>query len=127
MIKVVHVIWSATIGGIEKVVIDLITQQKKNPQLEVSLLVGKSGDLSRINNAGIKVTALGLTGGGDVSPTCYRKAKVIFGENDIIHIHSFNPLLSVAARNSGKNIIYTEHGNFGIGKKRSFTEGLTTK
>jgi L-malate glycosyltransferase len=127
MIRVVHVIWSASIGGIEKVVIDLITRQKKNPELEVSLLVGKSGgDFSRINAENIKVTSLGLTGGSDVSPFCYRKAKNIFRNCNIIHIHSFNPLLAVAASNSGTKIIYTEHGNFGIGKKRSWTDGLLT-
>jgi len=41
MFKVVHVIWSATIGGIERVVMDLISQQQKNNDLEVSLLIGR--------------------------------------------------------------------------------------
>ena len=128
MFKVVHVIWSATIGGIERVVMDLISQQQKNNDLEVSLLIGKSeGDyLPAFNALTSKVYSLGLKSGNDISPTQYLKAKNIFLQHDIIHIHSFNPLIAWAARNSGKRIIYTEHGNFGVGKKKSWRDDLVT-
>lgn len=126
MIKVIHVIWSATIGGIERVVMDLISQQQKNTDLNVSLLIAKSeGDLlPHFASLNAEVFTLGLKNGTDISSSCYRKAKEIFQNNDIIHIHSFNPLVALAARNSGKKIIYTEHGNFGVGKKKNWSDSI---
>ncbi|MEP7265059.1 MAG: glycosyltransferase family 4 protein [Bacteroidota bacterium] len=128
MIKVIHVIWSATIGGIERVVMDLISQQQKNADLTVSLLIAKSeGDLlPHFASLNIEVFALGLKGGHDISAGCYRKAKELFQHNDIIHIHSFNPLIALAAKNSNRKIIYTEHGNFGIGKKTGWRDDLVS-
>jgi glycosyltransferase involved in cell wall biosynthesis len=120
MVKVMHVIWSATIGGIERVVMDLITEQMKNPDLQVSLLIGKSeGDLlSRFQALSIPCHAAGLKSGTDLSFSAYRHIQKLFLATDIIHIHSYNPIISFAASNSGKRIIYTEHGNFGFGKKK---------
>lgn len=128
MLKVVHVIWSATIGGIERVVMDLLSQQQKNNELEPALLIGKSeGDyLPQFTKLGNKVYTLGMKSGTDFSPSQYKKVKTIFQQYDIIHIHSFNPLIAWAARNSGKKIVYTEHGNFGVGKKKSWRDDLVS-
>jgi glycosyltransferase involved in cell wall biosynthesis len=38
-------------------------------------------------------------------------------ECDIIHLHTFNLLVAMAAAASGKKIIYTIHGNFNFGRK----------
>ncbi len=124
--KVLHVIWSATIGGIERVVMDLINRQNKNPHLEVSLLIGKTeGELlPSFASLHIEVYTLGLKSGNEFSISKYQKAKKIFSEQDIIHIHSFNPLICRAAKSSGKKIIYTEHGNFGIGKQKTWRDKI---
>lgn len=124
--KVMHVIWSATIGGIERVVMDLINRQNKNPHLEVSLLIGKAeGELlPSFASLQIEVYTLGLKSGNEFNIRKYQKAKHIFAEQDIVHIHSFNPLICRAAKSSGCKIIYTEHGNFGIGKQKTWRDRI---
>ncbi len=116
-LKVLHIVWSATIGGIEKVVLDLVHEQKKNPALEVGVLIAKKegGFLSRFEELG-NIYYADLKYGNDLNVFRYRKVLQLFKKFDILHFHSFNPWLAQTARLSGKKIVYTEHGNFGFGK-----------
>jgi glycosyltransferase involved in cell wall biosynthesis len=127
--RIIHVIWSAQFGGIEKLVHDLITVQQSVQELDVALLIAKpEGDyLQSFKNLDVKVFTLSLKNGHNISVSNYKKAKQIFSQFDIIHIHSFNPLVSYAAKNSGKIIIYTEHGNFGYGKNKSLSTEVILK
>jgi glycosyltransferase involved in cell wall biosynthesis len=59
----------------------------------------------------------GLAGGYDVSPNKYRKVLDLFRQYQVLHFHGFNPLLATCAAASGKPVVYTEHGNFAIGRK----------
>ncbi len=45
MLKVIHVVWSSGIGGIESLVLNLCMEQKNNSQLQVALFTAKSGGL----------------------------------------------------------------------------------
>ena len=92
-LKVVHVIWSATAGGIEKLVLDLTAEQLKNQALDVSILIARpEGDfLDKFRNAGVKLHLLGMKSGSEISPGCYRTARKIFHSCNIIHIRSLLP------------------------------------
>ncbi len=116
-VKVLHIIWSATIGGIEKLVLDLVEQQKNNPKLEVAVLIAKKegGFLSRFEQLG-KTYFADLKNGNDLNILKYQKILKLFSKYDILHFHSFNPWLALTAILSRKKIVYTEHGNFGFGK-----------
>ncbi|MBL7928057.1 MAG: glycosyltransferase [Bacteroidia bacterium] len=119
--KVLHFIWSANFGGIEKLVINLARQQLLNPHLNVSLLIGnrKGKFLSVIENYQLPVEFADLKTGLDFSLRKYNKVLQLMKAFDIIHIHTFNPVIVQAAIQSGKKIIFTVHGNFGFGRKRS--------
>ncbi len=126
MIRVVHVIWSIKFGGIEKLVFDLIKQQEKNKFLKVELLICKKEEetIEKIAASGISHRYVNLKSGMDFSFSAFRKMKIIFKSVDIIHFHAFNPLTAWAAASSGKKIFYTEHGNFGFGRKRKFGDPI---
>ena len=120
-VKVLHIVWSATIGGIEKVVLDLVEQQKKNPHLEVAVLIArKEGEfLSRFEQLG-KTYFANLKSGNDLNFFKYVNTYRAFKKYDVLHFHSFNPWLAITATCSGKKIVYTEHGNFGFGKSLTY-------
>ena len=117
-LKVLHVIWMAEIGGIGKVVYNLCSHQKSDNELEAAVLCGKAGGslLNDFKTLGIDLYELGLNSGTDIRPSLFMKCKKIMSQYDIIHFHSFNPLLAAAAESTGKKIVYTEHGNFGLGR-----------
>lgn len=117
-LKVLHVVWSATIGGIEKLVLDLVSEQKKNSTLEVAVLIARKegGFLNRFEAIGSTLFA-DLKSGNDLNFLHYQKTLRIFKRYDVLHFHSFNPWLALTAILSRKKIVYTEHGNFGFGKK----------
>ena len=48
----------------------------------------------------------------------------VFKNFDIIHLHSFNPILALAAVLAKKKIVFTEHGNFGFEREKRFFEKL---
>jgi glycosyltransferase involved in cell wall biosynthesis len=123
-VKVIHVLWSAAAGGIETLVYNLLSKQQQNPELQPELLIGrKERDVTeRYRRINVPVHQLEMKSGSDISVSCYRKAAGIFINSDIIHFHSFNPLLALAARNSGRKIIYTEHGNFGFGREKEYAD-----
>ena len=126
MIRVLHILWSAHFGGIEKLVFDLATVQIKCLTLQVEIFFGrKEGEfLERFQEAGFMCYSARLNSGYDVSPwKCFHAIR-LFKKYDILHFHSFNPLLSICAVISGKKIIYTEHGNFGFGRKKNLTDYL---
>ena len=126
MIRVAQVIWSGNFGGIEKLAIDLCAAQKNNSELEVELIVAKKEGtyLEKIVARNIRHHFAGLKNGFDFSFSKYKNLKKIFSKADIIHFHFFNLLMAHAAVRSGKKIVYTEHGNFGFGRKKKITDRL---
>lgn len=121
--KVLHIIWSSNIGGIESLVFNLCKTQKNNGTINPTIFTAKSGG-QLINK--IKTEALNLIEGdfikGSINISAYNFCLNIFKDFDILHIHSFNPIIALAAIKSKKKIIYTEHGNFGFQRKISLAE-----
>lgn len=127
-LRVIHIIWSAGIGGIERLVFDLVKAQQKNNELEVSVLISKDGGvyIDRFLGLEIPCHVLGMAGALDFSPARAARVKKLFADADVIHFHSFNPWIAWHAIKSRKAVVYTEHGNFAIGRKKSFTEAVNT-
>ena len=91
----------------------------KDPDLEVCLIIGcRKGDLlSTLNTLNIDHIFCGLNSGYDLNPLKYKAIKKEINRFDIIHLHTFNYLISLAALRSQAKIIYTIHGNFNFGRK----------
>lgn len=124
--RVIHIIGSARIGGIEKLVLDLLTVQKTNPAISVGILIGKKeGELlHKFRNVGIPYSFAKISSGYDLNIKKYYKVYKLFKQYDIIHFHSFNLFFSLSAIFSRKKIVYTEHGNFGFGRNRKKSDVL---
>ncbi len=126
MIRVAQVIWSGNFGGIERLAFDLCAAQEKNPEIEVDLIIGKREGqyLEKLSGMHITHHFANLKSGFDFSYRKYSELIKAFRKFDIIHLHFFNLLIAYAAIRSGKKIVYTEHGNFGFGRKKKFTDRL---
>lgn len=128
MLRILHVLWNARFGGIQRLALDLASVQFTDSNKKVAMLFGneegKGEFLEEIGEIGLNCHFLGLKSGFDSSPWKYLKAIRIFQSYDILHFHVFNPMIAVAAVLSGRKIVYTFHGVFGFGRKRKKTERL---
>jgi len=117
-IKVLHILWSASMGGIARVVLNLCNTQLNNSNLIPALLVAKSdGELiEQFKSIGIDVYEPGFKNGKDRNEETLSICLKAFMHCDIIHFHSFNPIIANLAAKSKKKIVYTEHGNFAFGR-----------
>lgn len=125
MTKVLHIIWSSTFGGIETLVFNLSLEQKRQGRIfPVIFSATKGGELLlKAEKQGITtVTGNFLKGRLNLNQITY--CKLVFSDFDILHIHSFNPIIAIAAILSKKKIIYTEHGNFGFHRKSTFSQKI---
>jgi L-malate glycosyltransferase len=125
-IKVLHFIWSASFGGIEKVVMDLCAEQQKSPGTTPALLIGmqKGAFSNAIEKSGFEFHYGGFRSGADFRPSLHRKLKGLMQGFDVIHLHTFNPLVFLAAISSGKPVVYTIHGNFNFGRKMRINDRI---
>lgn len=128
-LKILHIIWSTEMGGISKVVLHLCEEQQKDRDLQVSVYCakGKSALFEAFEKKGISIFAGQFRGALQISNSAYQEIKLLMTKFDLIHFHSYNPLLGYAAKQSGKKIIYTEHGNFGIGRKKKLKDVIVIK
>lgn len=126
-VKVLHYMWSANFGGIEKVVIDLTTAQKNNPRIESAILIGcrKGSFMQNLIDLNIPHFYGGIKSGFDYRPSVLSNIRKQIREYDIIHIHTFNPLIYFAAILEKKKIVYTIHGNFNFGRKITLGDRIT--
>jgi L-malate glycosyltransferase len=124
--KVLHVIGSFRFGGIEKVVGDLIKIQLTDLSAEPSLLVTfNKGEFHELyHSLGIKIFDAQLKNGRDLSPFKISRIFRTIRNYDIIHLHGFNTAVALACFFSRKNIVYTEHGVFGFGIRKKWSEKL---
>ncbi len=119
MMRVLHILWDAQVGGIQKLVLDLAIKQDRRENLHSAIvfLKGKGDALSLFQKSGLRLFTIGLNSGYDFNPRKLSELKSIAEEYDILHLHGFNPWMANTAARSGKKLVYTEHGNFGFGRK----------
>lgn len=128
MKSVLHIIWSSNFGGIETLVFNLALEQKKQSNFLPSIFSATNGGdlLVKAEINGIK-TISGKFQKNKLNVKSIKFCKVLFSNYDILHIHSFNPVICFAAIKSNKPVIYTEHGNFGFYKKLNLLQKLNNK
>lgn len=128
-IKVLHVLGSFHFGGIERLVLDLITAQIKSDAVSPSILVihGVGEFSSRFAQVGAPISAINPQSTYHFSFKQLAFIRSIFKSTDIIHFHGFHLFLAILAAISFKRIIFTEHGNFGFGRKLSLTDLISLK
>ena len=124
-----HIIWKANFGGIEKLVYELANEQHTSENIEVAVLILKDGGeyLERFQSASFKLYNLNFKSGNWASFTQLSQLSKIINDFDLIHLHSFNPWVFFSIVKSGKIIVYTEHGNFGFGRKAKNFDQLLYK
>lgn len=123
-LKILHIIWSTEMGGISKVVLHLCEEQQKDNSLQVSVFCakGKSELFDAFEKKGIRIYEGKFTSALGIKHSAKKEYQELMLQFDIIHFHSYNPILASLAKKSEKKIIYTEHGNFGIGRKMSIND-----
>ena len=58
----------------------------------------------------IPILNSGIKGGFDMSLVTFGKLKQVFNAFQIVHLHSFSPIRSMAAKASKAKVVYTIHG-----------------
>ncbi|MBC7411020.1 MAG: glycosyltransferase family 4 protein [Bacteroidia bacterium] len=116
-----HYIWSANIGGIEKITLDLATQQLRSG-ITPHILVGKNkGEwLNKLHS--FKYSSCGLSNGYITSLKSMRIMRIFFAAVDVIHLHTFHPMVYLFAILSRKKIVYHIHGNWTSGRTEKWTD-----
>lgn len=122
--KVIHVPGEASFGGIAKLVMTLVNQQIRSGDVEPAVLfTAVRGEYIQLfKDAGVPLLYCEMLRGWSVGYGKYRKARAIFEQFDVVHFHYFNPFLAWCAVKSGRKIVYTEHGNFGFGRKNGVSD-----
>ncbi len=111
---VAHVVWSLEVGGLERVVVDLVSRLDPQRYRSVVCCLETEGALAaEIRDRAHVVDAMHKSPGKTVG-LWFRLARWFRAHNvDIVHAHNFGPLLygSVAARMAGSPaVVYTLHG-----------------
>lgn len=125
-ISILHVIPSAKFGGIEKLVLDLSSQQMNNKALDIGLyfLIGTGELLSNFNALGLKQYFNSIRSGYDLNFAKYRATYKCFKQYDVIHFHVFNPLVAFVAKLTHKKIVFTMHSVKGYGRAKKKSDSI---
>ena len=119
MKKVLHLIYHAHFGGIEKVVYDILKYQAGHSNVAHDLLIlnPKGEYLSKFESLPISLHKGDFTSGLDFSKAKISAIKDLFKEYDLVHFHVFHLPAIRSATSARVKTVYTEHGNFGFGRK----------
>lgn len=122
--RILHYVWSTNFGGIERLTLDLAQAQKACSGHHVGVMVGQDqGEFSdQFQSDFDAFHSLDLKSGFDRDKSKQANARDYASTFDVIHMHTFNPLVARVARGIDCAVIYTEHGNFGFGRKRTFAD-----
>ena len=125
--KVIHCIGSLGFGGIERLVYDLVTEQNKREGLQTAIGVCKlKGEFSEeFGKLDTQLVDFKINSGFDVNLFKIAKISKLFKKFDVVHLHGFYFSVVLAAIWSRKKLIYTEHGNFGFGRKIKASDKLS--
>jgi glycosyltransferase involved in cell wall biosynthesis len=115
---VVHVLWSGQLGGIERLVHDLAVEQSGHG-FEVAVAFGQAEGFfaDRIRELSFPVIDLGVRTGHDLSPRRISAGAELLSSYDLIHAHGYNVPLDRIMSRSKRVIVFTEHGQFGLGRR----------
>lgn len=123
--KVLHIIWDSEFGGIESLVHNLIAEQIKESEFIPSILVAKKCKPLQWKfkgNQSIETYYMNFVSGFDRSSVNRKETLHVFTNHEVLHFHFFNPILFHLALKTNAAIVYTEHGNFGFGRKKRIND-----
>lgn len=122
--KVLHVLWSGRIGGIERVVYDLVCAQRR-AGIQVGLLMGQAeGEFyQKAMVSGIPVVNLQLRSGFDIAATAVSQSYQTMKQTDIIHYHGFLPVAALAGIAARRPLVYSDHGH-DVTRQLTFTQSV---
>ena len=128
MTRILHTAYSLEFGGISRLMLDLSVAQIKRGH-EVEVLVSRQGgeDGKLFDDQGIGVNVVELSGGFDLRRAKVAANREIIQDFDVVQMHTFSPNVAMAAAQSGAPIVYTEHGNFGFGRKTTIRDRIKRK
>ncbi len=116
--RVLHTIWSAGFGGIERLVLDLGTAQNRLGLDADAFCCDPCGEFWESFQASPMNCHVGsIRHGGEIRPARVRNAASLMRTYDIVHQHAFTPAVAIASILSRAKTVYTEHGNFGFGRE----------
>ena len=120
---VAHVLWRAEIGGIERFVRDLAALQTREG-LSVTVAFGQARGqfVEKLRELGVRVLDLHLKSGWDLTPSRIRAGAAELRSADVLHLHGFNPAFGLLAHRTGRPVVFTEHGNFALGREIDLRE-----
>jgi glycosyltransferase involved in cell wall biosynthesis len=115
---VAHLLWRGEIGGIERLVRDL-AQQQIDDGLSITVAFGQARGpfVQELQQTGARILNLGFRSGWDLRPTRLRAGAAELRSVDVVHLHGFNPAFALLARISRRSVVFTEHGNFALGRR----------
>ncbi|MFM9056349.1 MAG: glycosyltransferase family 4 protein [Bacteroidota bacterium] len=125
--QVLHILWSTRMGGISTLVRNLCVAQLSAGESGACVYSAKF-DLKgseEFRQQFIPLTNGKFKRGSDLRPLGDSRLHKLIQEHDIIHFHAFHPMLFRIASRSGKKIVYTEHGNFGLGRTWDLGERIS--
>lgn len=108
--KILHYMRTAGVGGIERLVVDLVKVQLKMGYRLTLLLAQKEGlFLKELENEEISIFDMKLNSGYDISPKKISNMVSVMRKNELLHIHGFSPAVALASIVSKVPVIYTFH------------------
>ncbi|MFT6946117.1 MAG: glycosyltransferase involved in cell wall biosynthesis [Vicingaceae bacterium] len=109
--KLLHCLSSPHIGGVERLVIELaIAQNQAGIDVSIMLDTRKGQYYEYLQQQNIPIIDSGVKSGFDFNFKTYQDLKQQFEVFDVIHLHDFSPLRSLAAIQSTTQTVYTIHG-----------------
>lgn len=118
-IYIAHVLWNADYGGIQRLVIDMALYQSSHGGRPVIVFGSFTGGLQEaFEKLGLDVLDLAMRRAWSLCTERRETLQSLLLECDVVHVHDYNPIiLHHVMRSKPGKIVYTEHGNFGIGRR----------
>lgn len=123
--KVLHVLTNMQIGGISKFVLDLCYYQRLCEDVEVGVYV--YSDINPQWDFLFKELGVRLYYGYGTKSSTLSHFKRIKSQYDIVHWHSFIPLLSCCTLFDKEKHIFTHHSVLGYGRKKNYVYHIKWK
>lgn len=109
--RILHCMRTARIGGIERLVVDLIRAQLRMGNRPSLILGRKEGPLLReLEHEEISVFEGKFSSGYDISPKKIYRMVSVMRESELLHMHGFSPATALASIISKVPVVYTFHG-----------------
>jgi L-malate glycosyltransferase len=116
--SVAHLVWSGEVGGIERLVHDLVVEQTDRG-IDVTVVFARERGpfASAIARTSARTTDLELRSGHDVHPRRLRAGASALRSSSVVHVHGYSPVIEAMCLSARRPVVFTEHGNFGLGRR----------